>query len=79
MMATSQNLSMFANQPTQNLEFSGAAKEMHKEAAGRNTVDLVHEKAKDESGDKVGRNDPCPCGAKKSDGTPVKYKNCHGK
>ncbi len=28
---------------------------------------------------KVGRNDPCPCGAKKPDGTPVKYKNCHGK
>ncbi len=27
----------------------------------------------------VGRNDPCPCGAKKEDGTPVKYKNCHGK
>jgi preprotein translocase subunit SecA len=24
-------------------------------------------------GDKVGRNDPCPCGSKK------KYKNCHGK
>ncbi|MDP3881095.1 MAG: preprotein translocase subunit SecA [bacterium] len=29
--------------------------------------------------EKVGRNDPCPCGAKKSDGTPVKYKHCHGK
>ena len=29
--------------------------------------------------DKVGRNDPCPCGAKKADGTPVKYKHCHGK
>ncbi len=29
--------------------------------------------------DKVGRNDPCPCGKTKSDGTPVKYKNCHGK
>ncbi|MDR2501914.1 MAG: preprotein translocase subunit SecA [Oscillospiraceae bacterium] len=28
---------------------------------------------------KVGRNDPCPCGAKKPDGTPVKYKNCHGR
>jgi len=28
---------------------------------------------------KVGRNDPCPCGAKKPDGTPVKYKKCHGK
>ena len=30
-------------------------------------------------GQKVGRNDPCPCGAKKSDGTPIKYKKCHGK
>ncbi len=28
---------------------------------------------------RVGRNDPCWCGAKKSDGTPVKYKHCHGK
>lgn len=28
---------------------------------------------------KIGRNDPCPCGAKKSDGTPLKYKYCHGK
>ncbi|MEK7594988.1 MAG: preprotein translocase subunit SecA [Patescibacteria group bacterium] len=28
---------------------------------------------------KVGRNDPCPCGATKPDGTSVKYKNCHGK
>ncbi|MCK9379079.1 MAG: preprotein translocase subunit SecA [Candidatus Moranbacteria bacterium] len=26
-----------------------------------------------------GRNDPCPCGAKKEDGTPKKYKNCCGK
>jgi preprotein translocase subunit SecA len=31
------------------------------------------------SKNEVGRNDPCPCGAKKEDGTPVKYKNCHGK
>jgi preprotein translocase subunit SecA len=28
---------------------------------------------------KIGRNDPCPCGAKKADGTAVKYKHCHGK
>lgn len=28
---------------------------------------------------KVGRNAPCWCGAKKPDGTPVKYKHCHGK
>ena len=27
----------------------------------------------------VGRNDPCPCGAKHPDGRPVKYKHCHGK
>jgi preprotein translocase subunit SecA len=27
---------------------------------------------------KVGRNDPCPCGAKHPDGRPVKYKHCHG-
>ncbi len=27
----------------------------------------------------IGRNDPCWCGAKKSDGIPKKYKHCHGK
>jgi len=27
---------------------------------------------------KLGRNDPCYCGAIKEDGTPKKYKNCHG-
>lgn len=27
---------------------------------------------------KVGRNDPCPCGAKNPDGTSKKYKRCHG-
>ena len=31
------------------------------------------------TGKKIGRNDPCWCGAKKSDGTPVKFKNCHGR
>jgi len=28
---------------------------------------------------KVGRNEPCPCGAVKDDGKPVKYKSCCGK
>jgi preprotein translocase subunit SecA len=28
---------------------------------------------------KVGRNDPCPCGAKDKNGRPIKYKHCHGK
>ena len=27
----------------------------------------------------IGRNDPCWCGAKKPDGTSIKYKHCHGK
>jgi preprotein translocase subunit SecA len=26
---------------------------------------------------KIGRNDPCWCGAKKPDGSPVKFKHCH--
>ncbi|MBI2552670.1 preprotein translocase subunit SecA [Candidatus Uhrbacteria bacterium] len=30
-------------------------------------------------GHKIGRNEPCPCGATKSDGTRLKYKHCHGK
>lgn len=34
---------------------------------------IKHEK------ENVGRNDPCPCGAKKEDGNPKKYKNCHGR
>ncbi len=29
--------------------------------------------------EKVGRNEPCPCGATKEDGSPVKYKHCCGK
>jgi preprotein translocase subunit SecA len=28
---------------------------------------------------KVGRNDPCPCGATYPDGRPIKYKHCHGR
>ncbi|MDP2630351.1 MAG: preprotein translocase subunit SecA [Candidatus Uhrbacteria bacterium] len=29
--------------------------------------------------EKIGRNDPCPCGAKKANGDTLKYKHCHGK
>ncbi|MDO8467304.1 MAG: preprotein translocase subunit SecA [bacterium] len=36
-------------------------------------------KADSTSGSEVGRNDPCPCGSKKEDGSPKKYKHCHGK
>ena len=30
------------------------------------------------TGQKIGRNEPCPCGAAKPDGSPIKYKYCHG-
>lgn len=36
-------------------------------------LNLAKDKAKDPSGHKIGRNDPCYCGSGK------KYKNCHGK
>jgi len=38
----------------------------------KTNTDLVKEKLKNEDGDKVGRNDPCPCGSGK------KYKKCCG-
>jgi hypothetical protein len=31
------------------------------------------------AGPKVGRNEPCWCGAKRPDGLPKKYKHCHGR
>lgn len=37
---------------------------------------LMVDRAKKNS---VGRNDPCPCGAKNPDGKPLKFKRCHGK
>ena len=69
----SEAIKLFANQPEKKLEFTGAQKEMQRQAEVRNTADLVHEKIKDEDGDKVGRNDLCPCGSGK------KYKKCCGK
>jgi len=72
-LASAQALAAFASKAEKKLEFSGAQKEMQKEAAGRNTIDLVHEKPKDGTGEKIGRNDLCPCGSGK------KYKKCCGK
>ncbi len=77
------------------MQFSAPAKEMDKGSfsfsgfapiagkdnsqAGQKSSDLIKQKAKDAEGKKIGRNDSCPCGAKKPDGTPVKFKHCHGK
>jgi len=67
--------------------FSAPAKEMERGSAiaraqqneleGR-AVDTIKAKPRDAEGKKIGRNDPCWCGAKKPDGSPIKYKHCHG-
>lgn len=71
-MAPSALMQMSANNQPQNLKLEGAPKEMAKMSAKRDNFDLVREKAKDESGKTVGRNDPCPCGSGK------KFKKCCG-
>ncbi len=59
--------------------------EVHEQAqligSGDEESDAKHQGnvAHTSSGPRAGRNDPCPCGAKKPDGTPIKYKHCHGK
>ena len=53
------------------LTLSGAKKNMGGEGGAG--------KPRNEAGDKIGRNDPCPCGAVKEDGSLKKYKHCHGK
>ncbi|MFA6228334.1 MAG: preprotein translocase subunit SecA [Patescibacteria group bacterium] len=42
-------------------------------------VDKILKDSAHYNGDKIGRNDPCPCGATYPDGKPKKYKDCHGK
>ncbi len=60
------------------VEQFGAAKKMQESA--KSSGDGSEKKQKPIINENnVGRNDPCPCGAKKPDGTPVKYKHCHGK
>ncbi len=72
--AQQQGVSVFSQAPIkQALNFSGAEKEMHRQAEARISYDLVSEKTKNDEGEKVGRNDPCPCGSG------LKYKKCHGK
>ncbi|MFZ5982294.1 MAG: preprotein translocase subunit SecA [Patescibacteria group bacterium] len=66
-----------------NLSFRGA--EEQEQFASISGQKPVRNASQSEAGrpivneNKVGRNDPCPCGAKKADGTPIKYKHCCGK
>lgn len=52
---------------TDKLTLSGAKKDMSEQGA------YIKKKERNDAGEKVGRNDPCPCGSGK------KYKKCHGK
>ena len=58
-------------------KYSAPLKEMARKSASSTnstgTIDMVKDKVKNEEGDKVGRNDLCPCGSGK------KYKKCCGK
>ncbi len=63
------------------IRFQAPAKVMEK---GRSIIPSEEEKSPATSieqnvGPKVGRNEPCPCGATKADGHPIKFKHCHGK
>ena len=58
------------------LTFSGAQKTMVKKVAEAFLKGATQKAVR--TVPKVGRNDACPCGAVKPDGSPVKYKNCHG-
>ena len=57
-------------------KYSAPLKEMARKSASSTnstgTIDMVKDKVKNEEGDKVGRNDLCPCGSGK------KYKRCCG-
>jgi preprotein translocase subunit SecA len=61
----------------QHAEFSGVVADEPAEAGGEAVMLAEDEQAKQQPfkrfGDKIGRNDPCPCGSGK------KYKQCHGK
>jgi preprotein translocase subunit SecA len=65
-------------QTQQTIARKGVTKNIQAQAANAGGDDSV-KKQPVKTGAKVGRNDPCPCGARKEDGTPVKYKNCHGR
>jgi preprotein translocase subunit SecA len=66
-----------------NLSFSAPAKTMSERSGGMG-ADMPEGAQNVSTGGtirrtKIGRNEPCPCGAKKADGTPMKYKHCHGR
>lgn len=72
-------------QEEQGVAHHDEAGHVHEMASGKPQVQSSPSQEKDLAGTlhnpykDVGRNDPCPCGATKADGTPKKFKHCHGK
>ncbi|MFA6394058.1 MAG: preprotein translocase subunit SecA [Patescibacteria group bacterium] len=54
------------------IKLSAPAKEMTKGEGMEVKAEYVIRRERDDQGEKIGRNDPCPCGSGK------KYKKCHG-
>jgi preprotein translocase subunit SecA len=52
--------------------FANFTKQANNDQRQGGGLDLVKQKIRNAAGEKVGRNDPCPCGSGK------KYKKCHG-
>jgi preprotein translocase subunit SecA len=67
------NVQMSAPEKSGDTENRWGTNAMEKEVKSRETKDNIPEKVIDADGNKVGRNDPCPCGSGK------KYKKCCGK
>ncbi|MDR0490955.1 MAG: preprotein translocase subunit SecA [Oscillospiraceae bacterium] len=60
------------------LKRSGVAKNINASAQNAGGDDSV-KKQPVRKGQKIGRNDPCPCGKKRPNGLPMKYKDCCGR
>jgi preprotein translocase subunit SecA len=76
--AENQNIQAKPVVAQENLQFSGASQnQQFKNLENKNQKPTVSQPVKNQT--KVGRNDPCPCGAKKENGQPKKYKQCCGK
>ncbi|MBU4368724.1 preprotein translocase subunit SecA, partial [Patescibacteria group bacterium] len=67
------------NNSQQPLVYSGAASAAEPPAQDNLTKKKEVGLPAEVRGTKAGRNAPCPCGASKPDGRPIKYKHCHGK
>ena len=73
---------MNQEQGPKNLQLSGASEKSAfegDEGLQQRKADKILEDKTHFDGEKVGRNDACPCGATWPDGNPKKYKDCHGK